>query len=223
MKCIMYSVCIWLLTTLLVGCAAFPGRDLTKIEDYPRAQAATSASPLPTGKIELTWYSMDTPKPQVLEENWEMRDEIYNVAKQSGLFSSVGPFEKDPNYNIQVSIHNHGNFSMFLTVLSGLTLTVLPTYAKDVWDVTAIVSNSNGEVIQTYSYTDHVTTWIELLFVFATPFTARTAERTVVNIFKHLFAQMITDGIIVPVSPQPTVAPPPQASPQDVPAPPPPH
>jgi hypothetical protein len=112
-----------------------------------------------------------------------VRDEL----EQSGMFGQVARADAGGRgvEHLEITINNTGNMGVALAtgVLSGLTLTVLPGYARDKYELTAALVR-NGVVVANYRFEARVSTWIELFLVFGMPFSdspSSATEATILN------------------------------------------
>jgi hypothetical protein len=125
------------------------------------------------------------------------------VAHESQLFSSVSV---DPHaggdYRLAIDMTNEGNILLAtcLGTISGLTLTILPAYARDNYILTATIHDAKDAPIRSYQYKDHISSWIQL---FLLPFAASTehvGDEVRANMLKHLFTDIARDRIVRPVA-----------------------
>jgi hypothetical protein len=162
--------------------------------DIPKAAAANIA---PTSlSYQVNWQKFGNPNPAggaILGA-----PVIGPELKQSPVFSQV--FEGRGGKNqLDITVNNHGTMAAAIItgVLSGLTLTVLPGYARDDYDMTAVLLRDGVEV-KRYQYTEHVTLVMELLLVFGMPFVeGKDAPKNAIrDMTQHLVHDMVADGVL---------------------------
>lgn len=174
---------------MLTGCVSFRGGD-----DLPRAPIARTAAAPPL-TYQLTWMTFGTPNPA---GNTEAQPPLEEELRESGAFADVKSGSGTP-YHLDVRINNSGNIgvALLLGTLSGLTLTVLPGYARDDYEMVAVLTK-NGAEVKRYRYEESVSTWTELFLVFGMPFNHKGEKvpDTIRNMTRHLVKDMVTDGVL---------------------------
>ena len=148
-----------LLSGSLAGCAAFPGKVLPE-----RRPERVSTAKFPVD-FEVEWYTVER------RNNFAARsfsNEVRTVLNESGMFSEVAYGKGQAPLHLHFRMNNEGNMFLgkLLGVISGLTLTVLPAYARDDYILTVDVKKDE-RLLKSYEYKDHMTTWIQLFLIFA--------------------------------------------------------
>ena len=156
------SVAVAMLACLgMVGCASFPGNQL------PHRSRADIVTPdhKPAIDFQMEWHTFGR-----LHPGWSQvwRRTMRQRLVESGMFSDVEVGTGVKEYHLAIKIHNDGNrvVAALTGFMSGLTLTILPGYARDDYTLIAELSR-DGNVLKTYEYKDHVTTWTQLFMIFA--------------------------------------------------------
>ena len=177
------------LVALSAGCVSFRGGD-----DLPRAPIARTASAPPLS-YELTWTTFGTPNPGGAKDALPPLEE---ELRESGAFADVKAGSGTP-YHLDVKVNNSGNLgvALLLGTLSGLTLTILPGYARDDYEMVAVLTK-NGSEVKRYRYEESVSTWTEFFLVFGMPFNHRgdKVPDTIRNMTRHLVKDMVQDGVL---------------------------
>ena len=193
------AVVVSLVCLGMFGFASFPGNQLPK-----RSKADIVASDYkPTIDLEVKCYSLGR-----FHSGWSKgcANRTRQRLMDSGMFSAVDVGPRYKEYHLAIDMRNEGNtFVAALTgVLSGLTLTILPGYAKDEYILTAELSR-DGTVLKTYKYEDYKTYWIQLfmLFAFDNNFAKgdKVADQVVDNMFWNLICDINRDNILKPSVP----------------------
>jgi hypothetical protein len=191
------------LLALATGCVSVRGSD---VPAQPRDKLAAPAGPV-AASYQLEWFTFGSAKPQMAATMLE--DVFVNEARNSGLFSSLTA-EPAP-YQIKVTVKNTGNLAVALitAVFSGLTLTILPGYARDNYEMIVTVTHQNA-VLKEYRLNDHVTTVTQFFLVFAMPFNDRRGAPKAVlrNMTWGILRQIAADKILSAAAPA-TETPPP--------------
>jgi hypothetical protein len=132
-----------------------------------------------------------------------LQKEIKKILSASPVFAEAAAGAGTGDYHLSFVFRDEGNEALaFLSgFISGFTLTIIPAYAKDNFILTIDVKQ-NDRVLKTYSYRDHVNTWIQLFLVFLTPthWPGTVAESIVDNMimnFVHDFAKDVQSGVFV--------------------------
>jgi hypothetical protein len=186
------------LLALTTGCVAVRGGD---VPAQPRDKLAAPAGPV-AASYQLEWFMLGSSKPKMA--GTVLEDVFIKEARESGLFSSLTT-EPAP-YQLKVTVKNTGNLAVALLtgVLSGLTLTILPGYARDNYEMIVTVSQQNN-VIKEYRLNDHVTAVTQFFLIFAMPFNdRRNAQKDVLrNMSWGILRQMANDKIFSGGAPAP--------------------
>jgi hypothetical protein len=179
-----------LLIALASGCASFRGSD---VPAQPRDKLTNPAGPV-AASYQLEWFALGKPNPKRASEILE--DAFVNEARNSGLFSSLTT--APAQYQLKVTVKNTGNLGVAIItgLLSGLTLTIFPGYARDNFEMIVTVMRDNN-VVKEYRLNDHVTTITQLLLIFALPFNDRKgAPKAVIrNMTWAILRQMAQDQV----------------------------
>ena len=172
------------------GCLMTRGGDLPDLAHPPIAQAA----PPMTLSYQFHWLSSGQPNAAAGAVMGEPL--VGPELTQSGAFKQVFVGHGGQN-QLDITVNNHGNKAVALItgIISGLTLTVLPGYARDNYDMTAVLSR-NGAEVKRYEYSEHVTLVMELLLVFGMPFVeGKDAPKNAIrDMTRHLVQDMRSDG-----------------------------
>ena len=129
--------------------------------------------------------------------------EIQKVLLESAMFAELKPEPGHGDFDFSFIIHNEGWPPMPVAFMngfvSGFTFTVIPAFARDIYLLTVDVKQGD-RVVKTYSYRDHVDSWIQLFLVVLSPVKwppdvmKSTIDNMLMN-FAHDFADDIHSGI----------------------------
>ncbi len=153
-----------ILTAAIVsGCASFPGRELPiyAYEQIPAMEKKIYAS-----------FDVKAFGPRGENKKFEQRleKEIQKILTQSLAFAQLEPNKNDGEYHYSFVYRDEGNEALaFLSgFISGFTLAVVPAYARDNY-ILSIDVKQGDKLIKTYTYRDHMNSWIEALLLVVTP------------------------------------------------------
>jgi len=180
-------------STIVAGCASFPSHQLPRYE-YGQF---VSASPRPSVNYDVRFLSIGQPNQAAQDVLTKRIDSTFSRAQ---VFSSHAPGTGPADYHLSFEMRNDGNVAAatVLGFISGMTLTVVPAYAKDKY--TLLVDVKKGEqILKHYEYRENLNTWIQLFLVVLTPFKspAKEANRLFDNMVLNLLADMQKDEIIL--------------------------
>jgi hypothetical protein len=181
-----------LLGVIVSGCASFPQDELPKY-GYEQIEAFEM---LPAVDYELTFSAMGNPNAAGLAF---FAERVQLVFGASGAFTGFQPGIGGESHHLRLSLDNHGNAGLaaFSGFISGLTFTILPGYAKDEYKLVAEVSRGD-QMLKRYEYHDSMSTWIQILLVFAMPFNspADVSKEVIDNMIRNLIVDLGRDGIL---------------------------
>jgi len=145
-----------------IGCASFPGKDLPK---YSYDQIKPPA-PQPCIDYDAKFLTMGRENARGVAI---FQEEIEKVFRQSNFFQKHSPGVGSGDYHFSMVLQNEGNMCLagISGFISGLTLTIIPGYAKDEYILTVDVKKE-GEVLKQYQYRHYMDTWIQLFMIFLT-------------------------------------------------------
>ena len=91
---------------------------------------------------------------------------IQKVLDRCKLFDEPVEGTSDREFHFYFELENQGNFTVatITNVLSALTLTILPGYARDMYRLKVVVLHHHRH-IKTYRYQTEVETWTQLFLV----------------------------------------------------------
>ena len=145
-----------------IGCASFPGKELPK---YSYEQIKPP-SPKPSIGYDAKFLTMGRENARAVII---FQEEIEKVFGQSKFFQKYGPGVGLGDYHFSMVLQNEGNLCLagISGFISGITLTLIPGYAKDEFVLIVDVKKEN-HVLKQYQYKHYMDTWIQLFMVFLT-------------------------------------------------------
>jgi hypothetical protein len=177
------------------GCASFAGRELPI---YTNDQLAA-----PEKKISAS-YDVKAFGPR--GENawaWNLDKKIQKVLTGSHIFADLqsGTTSGDYHYSFVLRTEEQpGEPIASLNVsISAFTVGIIPAYSRHIFIITVDVKQGD-RVLKTYTYKDHMDSWIQLFLVFLTPFNwpfsvgSSVIDNMIMN-FAHDFSSDIKSGV----------------------------
>ena len=175
----------------LQGCASFRSGD---VQAHPSARAAAAAEQ-PTVSYDFKFLTRGN---ENLPATGMMSPVVDKELKLSGIRESHQPTPGQPHVKIVVDNTGPIGAALVTGLFSGLTLTILPGYARDDFQMTAVVTR-DGKELKRYEYNDSVTTWIEFFLVFGMPFsdgTQKKVETVMADMSQNLAADLKKDNLL---------------------------
>jgi hypothetical protein len=127
------------------------------------------------------------------------QERVQSVFAESGAFTRYQPGIGGSSHHLKLSLDNHGNLGLAAAsgFISGLTLLIIPGYARDEYTLVAEVSHGS-EVLNRYEYHDSMATWTQILLIFAMPFKfpSTVADQVIDNMIWNLLADLEKDEIL---------------------------
>lgn len=198
-------VFVALATSLLLGaCASFPDSEFKKVDKLPDKSTYRNK---PSVYVDNKFFVDRTEDVSNSVENpaavGTLKNAAEKVTKESGLFSkyTLDPFEgRDMDYVIRFEMINHVpnlGGAMVSGFITGFTLFIIPGVATDKYVLRAKVLDKAGQVIRSYEYRSHVTTWFGIWML---PL-AGNSPQTVVpahweEMIKRAYDQIVKDNLL---------------------------
>jgi hypothetical protein len=152
----------------LSGCAAFRGGGTEAPQSWPISKTADrpSISLLVSGEALINGEMRDVPQQAIAA--WEhVAEKAY---RESGVFSDVRIGAADTDLRAEIHMLDRGEASIAMALLSGLTLTLIPTKAEDEMVMKTTLKNKAGRQLGVYEKKETVSTWIQFFLIFMMPF-----------------------------------------------------
>lgn len=148
------------------GCASFAGRELPI---YTNEQIS-----VPAEKISATYdvkaFDLHGRESDVAAARIDK--EIRKILSTSPIFSEFKRGAGPGDHHYSFVFRNEGSppepIAFLNGFISGFTLTLIPAYARDIFIITIDVKQGD-RVLKTYTYKDHIDSWIQLFMVFLAP------------------------------------------------------
>ena len=177
------------------GCASFAGRELPT---YSNEQVLTPPKKI-IASFNVKAYG---PHGNAIDAS-KLDKEIQKVLSASPLFAELKSGSGQGDYHCSFVFRNEGRppepIAFVNGFISGFTLGIIPAYARDIYIMTIDVKQ-NDHVLKTYTYQDHIDSWIQLFLVFLTPFNwppsvSNSVFDNMIMNFAHDFSNDIQSGV----------------------------
>ena len=188
-----------LASLLLMGCVTTAGNHLSDVT--PSAGTLKPAVEQTVGDFS---FHLDGGKMVTSNKMGRgLNDEILGRWKKSGFISDhkyvkSSHFSDDSKYRITLSGHQEGKSSIFLQVISGLTLMVVPYSVDTQMDLHYALENSDSGCVFESSVSDSFDMVIGLLLLPFSPFAQSGRTRTFDRIANNLYDQLASQGAFEP-------------------------
>jgi hypothetical protein len=172
-----------------IGCVAWQGGSARKIDPFPTAAMQTEPPVSMAVDVNYRIFGMNPPPAALLKAATDLRGKALGVAARSRRFMVPGP-QQPADFHLDLQIADQASPHIPLAILSGLTLTVLPAWASDDFDIVGTLQDRTGRVVATYHAQQGQTVLIQLLMVFGMPFASpgATGDRLWNQVFEDVFA-----------------------------------
>jgi hypothetical protein len=179
------------------GCITVPGEQLALL------QTKTAASEIPPIIQESVGnFSFHLDGGKMITSNkagrW-INEEILNAWKKKGYIENseyveFSQFTGQADYNLTLSGSLYGESSIFLQILSGLTLLIIPHTIEQKFDIQYTLEDVRTKKKYGASVEDSYTQWSQLFLIFAAPWSGNGARATFEVMADHLYDQLLRDG-----------------------------
>ena len=186
-----HMVCI-LAVCVLAGCASFSGKRLPTCT-YAQLQS-------PPKKVTATYdvkaFNIYGIEDKIAATRLDFR--VHKVLSSSLIFTDIKPGFGQGDYHYSFIFRSDGMppapVAFLNGVVSGLTLCMIPAFARDIFIITVEVKQDN-RVLKSYTYTDHMDTWIQLFLIALTPFNfpSNISDAVIENIIMNFLYDFTND------------------------------
>jgi hypothetical protein len=149
------------LSFAVVGCASFPGKELPK---YTFEQIEP-----PAKKVSVDYEAIFLMQGQeVAFMVREFEERISKIFAKANFFLKYGLGIGSADYHFKITLNHTEAQPTFMTLVSGITLTLIPWNAKDEFSLSIEVKKGD-QLLKEYQYKEHMDTWFQLFMIFLTP------------------------------------------------------
>jgi hypothetical protein len=173
----------------LGGCVSYSQHDLPAVESWPLASKNTTTKP--TAYVRFTALHTFNGEQRAGGTNvtaWEKV--LLDNFNQSGRFQRVTTDKVDSDVYVYASVRNEETGNTGSAILTGITLFLIPTTVDNRLVMETVYKDRDGKVLGRVEKSETVTTWMQLLLVFALPFN-QSAEA----IIQHLAQSSLEEAV----------------------------
>ena len=191
-KCYFTTVLLISAAILLIGCGSFPMHNIPNVGEVSRLGTDSKNNP-----IVFLEYKRLSGKPgdkaNPLEVPQTERQYVYNIIKNTGLFSKVifDEFEKDKaDYVLEIKSYEYSEnpgLGILKAIITGLSLMIIPTSYDFMLVTNTRIIDAKGTTIYEYANMDGITWWMG---IFVIPFGDKGINRN------YVVANLIKDSMV---------------------------
>lgn len=188
MKTIIKAV-VLMLGVSLSGCMSYSQHDLPAVENWPLASKETSTKP--TAYLRFTAIHTFNGEQRAGGTNvgaWEKV--LLDAFNQTERFQRVTTDKVESDVYVYANVRNEETGNMGSAILTGITLFVVPSVVHNRLVLETVYKDRDGKVLGRIEKSETVTTWMQLLLVFALPFNP-SAD----SIIQHLAQSSLEEAV----------------------------
>lgn len=176
-----------LAVVFITGCASFRGKEIPNIS----LEGSTDAPKMSAIDYSVTWQINGKDSGVAVKHLDELVEKVFN---ESGIFGSYKAGSGYEEIHFDITMNNHGKFSATASIITGLTLFIIPSYATDKYTLTVELYDK-GQLFKTYQYNDYMKTWLGWVFLPMMPghMPGKTAEKVNENMLRAFIADLKRD------------------------------
>lgn len=188
--------CVFLgLMLLTAGCASFQGNELSSVTNFPAVQTKKTIDVNLAFSASLNGAPITTGNEMARQR---LAKKCVERLKQSGLFSDVSENLANPDLKVDVNVEDVGEGSMAMAALTGLTLYVVPSKARDTYRLSAKVTDMKSGKKAEIKLEDSITQWQQIFLLPLLPFKSTIAEANTCQnkLFDNLALEIQKTGML---------------------------
>lgn len=184
-----------LATALLVltGCASYSNHSLPEVGQWPLA-APAEAKPSAQLQVESQYLFNDQNRAGGFNQD-NLEKLLVKEFKDSGRFSAVTTAKEHSDIYVSVRVINHERGSTVSAFVTGFTFFIVPGRFKNEFTMQAQFKDANGKVLGNVEKSETVTTWMQLLLIFAAPFN-ESADNVLVQLTRSTLEEAARQKLI---------------------------
>ncbi|MCU1715777.1 hypothetical protein [Pseudomonas sp. 5P_3.1_Bac2] len=166
-KLITTWLCMLLATLSLSGCLSYSQHQLAAVDNWPLSPGA--ARPSVHLKI-TTEYRFNGHQSYANTDYAKLEAIILKQYQDSGRFSRATTQQEKSDLYISVHLTNHERGSIAAAILTGATMYLIPSTHSNELTMQTRIKDQDGNLLGEVKKQETITTWLQLLMVFAIPF-----------------------------------------------------
>jgi hypothetical protein len=173
----------------LTGCLSYTHHDLAQVQQWPLTAPAAEAKPSVYVRLNGEYLLNNRPRAGGVDTaRWEKI--LVDSYTASGAVASATAAKAQSDVYVIATLTNHEKGSMPLAFISGFTFALIPTTFDNTLTLKTVYKDRDGKVLGQVEKSETITTWIQLVLIFATPFNASLDDT-----IKHLSQSSIEEAV----------------------------
>ncbi|MCI8212200.1 hypothetical protein AUC61_21960 [Pseudomonas sp. S25] len=173
----------------LTGCLSYSHHDLAQVKQWPLTAPAADAKPSVYVRLNGEYLLNDRPRAGGVDTaRWEKI--LVDSYSASGAVASATAAKTQSDIYVSATLTNHEKGIMPLAFISGFTFTLIPATFDNTLTLKTVYKDRDGKVLGQVEKSETITTWIQLVLIFAAPFNASLDDT-----IKHLSQSSIEEAV----------------------------
>lgn len=169
-KLVVPSITFLILAFVSTGCMTIRGEDSRMQNQWPLLrEGATKRTIVLNVSGNFIARTLSYRGPTRLVEIGEFKEPAVKAYSDSGLFETIDALQRKADVRADVTIAregNNGTLAILSTILSGLTLTLIPGYDSQVFTIETIYRDQSDTVLGSVKKKESVSTWFQVFLLF---------------------------------------------------------
>lgn len=160
-----------LAAVLLSGCASYSQHELPRVQAWPPTANAPMAKPTVFVRTTSMYQVNGGPANAASgapAASWDAA--VTDSFRQSGRFARVSTDKVESDIYAEATLYNNEQFSMASAIITGVTLFIIPSTAKNTFTLETVFKDRDGKELGRVRKSESVRTWMQLLLIVAVPF-----------------------------------------------------
>lgn len=152
----------------LTGCISYSQHQLAEVRQWPPAEPVAQKR---TAYLKVESQHLFNGQPQAGGFNaGNLEKLLVSNYQSSERFERVTTAQETSDLYVDVTVRNHERGSLPLAFISGFTLMVIPATADNELSMETVFRDGSGKELGRIEKKETITTWMQLVFIFALPF-----------------------------------------------------
>lgn len=152
----------------LTGCISYSQKQLAEVRQWPPAEPQLQKRTAYL-KVESQTLHNDAPRAGGFNAS-NLEQLLVSNYQSSERFERVTTAQETSDLYVDITVRNNERSSLPLAFISGLTLMVIPATADNELSMETVFRDGAGKELGRIEKKETITTWMQLVFVFALPF-----------------------------------------------------
>lgn len=189
----LFTVILGVALLALTGCASYSNHELAPVEQWPLA-APAEAKPTAQLKVESRYLFNEQNRAGGFDQT-NLENLLIQQLKDSGRFSAITSAKQHSDVYINARVTNHERGSMFSAVVTGATFFIIPGRFKNELTMEMRFKDADGKLLGKVEKSETITTWMQLLLIFAVPFN-ESADNILVQLTRSSLEEAVRQKLI---------------------------